>query len=281
MWIKASGKSLKNFSKEEIYVDVNLKSNVTNKIRNELKLRPSIETSMHSILDYKYVIHLHSVRHIAYSSSNYYSNNKFQSKFIFRVPYHKPGQPLANQIKKIIKMETSPKKFIFFILNNHGILIGLNTISEFDNVLNLMPIKLKINSNYQRNSKIINSKKYINCSDKFESVPKFEKQEIHYIEKSVRFCPDNIVFIDHIIPLLNKNDNIDLYDNNLIYIKNFGFYSLRKTNKIIDEQIQFYFDVISLVGNLADLNVLSDNETNEIVNWESEKYRKKLITKSK
>ena len=93
--------------------------------------------------------------------------------------------------------------------------------------------------------------------------------------------PDNIVFIDHIIPLLNKNDNIDLYDNNLIYIKNFGFYSLRKTNKIIDEQIQFYFDVISLVGNLADLNVLSDNETNEIVNWESEKYRKKLITKSK
>ena len=73
-------------------------------------------------------------------------------------------------------------------------------------------------------------------------MPKFDKKDFKYIKNSVRFCPDNIVFIDTIIPVLDKHQNIDSFNNNLIFIKDFGFFSLKNANKNVEEQIQFYFD---------------------------------------
>ena len=115
MWIKASGKSLKNSTNEEIFVPIDLNGNEINK-KDIFKLRPSIETSMHRVLPYKYVIHLHSVEHIAYSSSDYYDINTIKNQIFFRVPYSKPGQLLSNNINEIIESKVIPKDTIFFIL---------------------------------------------------------------------------------------------------------------------------------------------------------------------
>ena len=72
-----------------------------------------------------------------------------------------------------------------------------------------------------------------------------------------------------------------MYDNNPIYIQNVYFYCLKQI-KLLMSKFSFKLDVISLVGNLADLNVLSDNETNEIINWESENIERiSLLNQSK
>ena len=77
LWVKASGKKLKNALNEDIFVSLDLI-----KIRNELainnskkelnfknicgsSLRASIETSLHAIMPYKVVLHTHSVDTIA------------------------------------------------------------------------------------------------------------------------------------------------------------------------------------------------------------------------
>ena len=81
MLIKASGTWLINSKKEEVFVEVNLPS-IKKKISNEHddnfeediisknNLRPSIETSFHALLIFKYVLHVHSTATIANAISS-------------------------------------------------------------------------------------------------------------------------------------------------------------------------------------------------------------------
>ena len=77
LWVKASGKKLKNALNEDIFVSLDL-IKITNQLsinnsKKELNfknicsssLRASIETSLHAIMPYKVVLHTHSVDTIA------------------------------------------------------------------------------------------------------------------------------------------------------------------------------------------------------------------------
>ena len=69
-------------------------------------LRPSIETTLHAIMPYKYVVHAHSINCIAntISKNNLSSLNEKMSGFNWSlVPYTKPGLPLAIKIKEALK----------------------------------------------------------------------------------------------------------------------------------------------------------------------------------
>ena len=107
LWVKASGKKLKNALNEDIFVSLDLI-----KILNELSinnskkelnyknicsssLRASIETSLHAIMPYKVVLHTHSVDTIAItliSNSHNYLNKLMKDINWKFIPYYKPGK---------------------------------------------------------------------------------------------------------------------------------------------------------------------------------------------
>ena len=85
-------------------------------------LRPSVETSMHAVMPHPVVIHLHSVRTIAWavqSDDGHAVAERLQGLRWCWIPYIHPGFPLAGRIQQ--ELDNRPD---VLILENHGLVVG-------------------------------------------------------------------------------------------------------------------------------------------------------------
>ena len=113
LWVKASGKKLRDANKEEIFVGLDLE-NTLNKVINiqnedDLKLdnlcgshlKASIETSLHALMPHKVVIHTHPLDVIACSlrkDVESYLDELLKDINWKWIPYRRPGKPLSDEI---------------------------------------------------------------------------------------------------------------------------------------------------------------------------------------
>lgn len=117
----------------------------------EKNLRPSVETSMHEIIDYKFVVHTHPTLVNALMCSQNAEKLTFEifGKEIVYVPYTDPGYILFKQVEKDLtafrKAFSKEPKLIF--LQNHGIFVAADTIEEikklYDEVISKLDAKIK------------------------------------------------------------------------------------------------------------------------------------------
>ena len=113
MWIKASGKELADAVTAEIFVAVDRKAAEAEArgagdgtckatvLDPENRLRPSIETTFHAVLDWRVVAHTHSVAVLAHVTSpegREVAREKLADLEPVFVPYVKPGRPLTGAI---------------------------------------------------------------------------------------------------------------------------------------------------------------------------------------
>lgn len=156
MWIKATGTSLGNITEEDFVIldREKLKIVETKKyseyaserekqIRNDLfracvyperNLRPSVETSLHEIINYNYVVHTHPTLVNALMCSNeaeQRTNLLFGDKVLY-IPYTNPGYMLFKKVKAEIagyrdKFQTDPH---IILLQNHGVIVAADTTDE-------------------------------------------------------------------------------------------------------------------------------------------------------
>ncbi len=132
LWIKASGKLLANAKQEETFVPVEL-AVVNESLRKNVeiaqlytlgdRLRPSIETAMHAVLQHRVVLHVHSVNTIAWAvrrDGPSQLSERLAGLDWRWVPYISSGIPLAKKIEKLVS--GAPETNVF-ILGNHGLVI--------------------------------------------------------------------------------------------------------------------------------------------------------------
>ena len=139
-YIKASGKSLSNLTKEDL---VYCKFDGSYENGN---LRPSIETGFHSWiyrnLNVNYIAHTHPVNTLKILCSlevdNFSKRRLFPDQVVFNgsesclVDYYHPGDELVNGIEKSVnsyikKYNSNPK---LILLKNHGVISFGNSINE-------------------------------------------------------------------------------------------------------------------------------------------------------
>ena len=111
-------------------------------VKNDLKeaiisppdLRPSVETSLHNLIGYNYVVHTHPTLVNAVMCSRDAGKviqDRFGSGALF-VEYTDPGYLLFKELQLRIRnyedIHASPPKIIF--LQNHGIFVGADTVEE-------------------------------------------------------------------------------------------------------------------------------------------------------
>lgn len=140
MWIKASGKELADSETKKIFVAVDLDAARTEAngqgdgnckaavIDPEQKLRPSIETTFHAVLQWPVVIHTHSVATIVHAISpqgRVAAAKKLSGLPFAFVPYRKPGLPLTREIVAYINSDTQ-----IVVLQNHGLICCGQTVQE-------------------------------------------------------------------------------------------------------------------------------------------------------
>jgi rhamnose utilization protein RhaD (predicted bifunctional aldolase and dehydrogenase)/NAD(P)-dependent dehydrogenase (short-subunit alcohol dehydrogenase family) len=168
IWIKASGQSLaelteeglvslnraklqvisskvysENSSEREQQVLTDMFAGITDAVKNK---RPSVETSLHEIIQYKYVVHLHPtlINGILCSRNAKSLTNKLFGESVLFVPYIDPGYTLFKKLEsEIISYREKNKhdpKIIF--LENHGSFVGADTTEEIKSIYTEIILKI-------------------------------------------------------------------------------------------------------------------------------------------
>jgi len=156
IWVKASGQPLSDLTEEGLVTlnrerlreisskkypddpvarESQVKEDLYKSIVDPLqKRRPSVETSLHEIIRYKFVVHLHPtlINGVLCSrNARNFTQNHFGDKILF-VPYTDPGYTLFKKVEDDIslyreKFKSDPQ---IIFLENHGVFVSADSTSE-------------------------------------------------------------------------------------------------------------------------------------------------------
>lgn len=162
IWIKASGHPLatineegfvklersrlheiakKTYSEDVLLREQEVKKDLLNGVLNpELNLRPSVETSLHEIIDFPFVVHLHPTLVNSLLCGNHsrrISEELFGNKALY-VPYTDPGYILFKEVEAqlaayVQKYGSQPA---IILLENHGIFVGGDSVESIKDTYN-------------------------------------------------------------------------------------------------------------------------------------------------
>jgi len=96
--------------------------------------RPSVETSLHDLIQYKFVVHLHPtlVNGLMCGNDAAAHVSKLFGEEALYIPYTDPGYTLFKEVEKQLQKyrEKSGKDPAIILLQNHGIFVSAETIGE-------------------------------------------------------------------------------------------------------------------------------------------------------
>lgn len=158
LWVKASGSSLATITEDGFAVLYRSKLNPMSEkqyssdaaereeeVKNDLAAatltkgkRPSVETSMHNVINYAFIVHLHpTVVNGLMCSQNAESDLKrlFGEKTLY-IPYTDPGYVLFKKVDEKIKAyrATYKEEPSIIWLQNHGIFVGADTVEQIKKI---------------------------------------------------------------------------------------------------------------------------------------------------
>jgi|APSaa5957512535_1039671.scaffolds.fasta_scaffold01492_8 rhamnose utilization protein RhaD (predicted bifunctional aldolase and dehydrogenase) len=303
LWVKSSGKLMKNAKKENIFTPLDQKK-ILKKFKQSLnkknledlnldnfvlgkKSKPSIEAIVHSIIPHKYVAHLHCLRTLSISvqiSSKKKLISKLRGLPWKYISYHKPGYTLARAIFKKIDLNTK-----IYVLENHGIFISSDNPSEIKKIL--IEISKRINIKKfikpKNNFKMLN---IINSNKKF-ILPKNSKFHIlaynknFFLNNRLKILfPDQVVFLGKNIPYINlskenyfKIKNID--DSiQMIIFKDIGILINRKISLNSQYIIKCLYELCLRIDQKSRIRSIPEKEIIKLINWSAEKYRQRIFS---
>jgi rhamnose utilization protein RhaD (predicted bifunctional aldolase and dehydrogenase) len=144
LWVKASGKWLVHAAEDDMFLPVPMTDIARQlaaedekfpeyKTRTGAALRPSVETAVHAVMPQRVVIHVHSVRTIAWAARAHGAEGVAPLLETVRwswIPYTHPGIPLAIRIQR--ELEKRPD---VLILENHGLVVGAEDCAAAEELL--------------------------------------------------------------------------------------------------------------------------------------------------
>ena len=299
LWIKASGKRLKNACTEDIFTCVDLDSardlnslkldsgNLKYFGKKDSFLKASIETSMHAIIDKKVVIHTHPVDIISQTLSVEGQKNIAQKLSFYNycsIKYVKPGIDLALKIKNIQKNNY----FEILILHNHGLVIAQNNFESAINLQNKVISLLKVK---ERSYKKSNKKLLKNLLSLFESSTLPTDEVIHSLATdriNYRLVKNNPAYPDHVVfcgfkaitididkldeLIINKDFRNTFNGRNYLIIEDVGVLVLNYSESL-NEMLKCQAEVLLRISNSSELSLLKNEDCKELMEWDAEKYR--------
>lgn len=168
IWVKASGTSLGDIDREgfaimdrkmlqEIYTrsystdairrEAEVKEDLQRACRTGLQVRPSVETSLHDLIDYSFVVHTHPTLVNAITCSiraREIIHDLFGDDALY-IPYTDPGYVLftgiRDQLTRWRVYHRSDPQMIF--LQNHGVFVSANTVEEVKEIYSSLELTIR------------------------------------------------------------------------------------------------------------------------------------------
>jgi rhamnose utilization protein RhaD (predicted bifunctional aldolase and dehydrogenase)/NAD(P)-dependent dehydrogenase (short-subunit alcohol dehydrogenase family) len=173
LWVKASGHALATIDEDGFSVLDRERLNVISEknyspdasvreeeVKNDLAAatitkdrRPSVETSMHNVIDYAYVVHLHPtlVNGLMCSNDAEAETRQLFGRDAVYIPYTDPGYTLFKEVETRINdfKKEKGKHPNIILLQNHGIFVSAGSTGEIEkiygDILSKIEEKAKVN----------------------------------------------------------------------------------------------------------------------------------------
>jgi len=307
IWIKASGQqlsaldenglvalsreklrliSVRNYSDDPVLREEQVKTDLFNSIIDTgPKKRPSVETSLHELISYNFVVHLHPTLINGILCSRNAKNltlKLFGEKVLF-VPYTDPGytlfKKLESEIKKYRDQFSSDPKIIF--LENHGSFVGADSAEEikriYDEILSAIgtqvgplkdiedlpynPVLFKVLPALRMllsddKIKVIRYRHNTLISRYYQNQQEFHKISLPLTPDTIVYCKTRYLFIeqsatadkilDSIRMQLPRFQNEYGYLPKIIIIKNAGLIALEDSAASAETVLDVYEDLIKV-----------------------------------
>ncbi|NLJ70509.1 MAG: hypothetical protein GX328_03470 [Clostridiaceae bacterium] len=288
-----------NPSQNNFYLD---KNNFDYIIKNDelANLRPSVETGFHAVLK-KSTIHSHSIYSnlincCVSSEQLFYEIFTDYPELVeatHLLPYIQPGNVLSLEIANLLTEADHNRDFIIIFLKNHGLIVSCEDNQkciEIHDLVNKIIAdyfdinNLKICQKLKQNPSGIFISKTNIISQLFETAEK----EIFY-QKLFKDCkkhslyPDQLVYLEQLKVINNTPSklNYDSIKATLDFSKHeLKYYCNENMANAIDETIASVFLITSILKkHNLEINYMNQQAVKFIMNWEQEKYRKKISSK--
>ncbi len=274
--------------------------------------RPSVETTLHSLFEYRFVLHLHPalVNGLTCASDGEKCAKELFGNNVLWIEPCKPGYILAKICFDAMKeyKEVYGKACDIVLLANHGVFVAADTVDGLDEKLSYVL------------ETIGKANEYMPDFDTGEFYPDeandaFEKIEIAYSQygddyiinyepsvQSIEFCkseedakpllkpftPDHTVYCkaypvyaekpEEIPALVEKYKAENGFLPKIILVKKCGFFAVDNSVKGAQTAAMLFNDAMKIAvysKSFGGARHMSDELTDFIVNWEAESYRSK------
>ena len=298
LWIKASGTCLADAGKDDIFVPV-----VLDELRSALAETPvpqlpgrtggnaprsSIETFMHVVMPQKVVVHLHAIEALAVlvrADAQETLRTRLGSRFSWTwVPYRQPGAALAQAVA--LALYRTPDANVVF-LQNHGVLVGGETIEDIDrrlaDITSGLKQNLAVSDDFETNAEKPPSALRIGPLD-YVAIEDARLQSMVHIRglyqrlsEAWALYPDHIVFLGEKAPVFQTRGDAEKYGRRhrppLLFIQDDGVFVKPGFDKAQCAQLKCYYDILARQGPHHALVELAQKDRDDLNHWEAERYR--------
>ncbi len=332
LWIKASGVSLadirkegfvtlsrkrlglmeeKDYSEDPGVREQEVKNDLTEAMLCKENLRPSVETSLHNLIGYSYIIHTHPTivnAMMCAKNAQQEVEERFGSEALF-VEYTDPGYILFKKLQEQIRTYKvnfgQAPKIIF--LQNHGIFVGANSAREVKAIYD------SIESRIRERRKLIlpelEIKEYVSdfslavaeyyavkslvskafksfLSDHFSaSRESNEKISRPFTPDIIVYCKSNYLFLEkgtnreETIAKLEQFEEKHGYYPKVIVEEQGGLILVEESEKSIQTVLEVFTDMMKisyLSEQFGGPHFMTNEHISFIDNWEVENYRRQV-----
>jgi rhamnose utilization protein RhaD (predicted bifunctional aldolase and dehydrogenase) len=308
MWIKASGTWLADALVQDIMTPVRLAPMLGAIEANDPRaatgvdfvdrdlapeaLRPSIETSVHAIIPFPVVVHIHCVDTIALAVRTDGEAivksrlRRFHDVVTALIPYVKPGLPLAQAIG-----ERSGAKPNVLILGNHGLVVGGASVAEtaerIERVCGALsaPARVAAEPDFETLAALVDGSGYRLPLDAAAHATALDPVSLDFARRGSLY-PDHVVFLGPgVVEATLAGGRLAALPDRarppaMLVAPGVGIVLHRPLAKSADALARCLADVTARIPVGASVRTLTAAQDNELLEWEAEAYRKALATQA-
>ncbi|MFC6491052.1 class II aldolase/adducin family protein [Nitratireductor sp. GCM10026969] len=309
LWIKASGTWLANALSDDIFVPVAMTplldcvekddpaaekaQSFVIAAENPSGLRPSIETTVHSAMPQRIVVHVHCVDTIAVAvrrEAEAILEQRLKGMNWAFVPYARPGLPLAHAIRKRLRPGID-----VLVLGNHGLVVAAETVADAAALLERVCARL---GQPRREAPPADEKalKDLAAGSGYRLPQMAEAHTVATDGQSCRIAAGGSLYPDHVIflgpgsvvagegetaaDIAAAAKAAGLPEPASILFPGKGVVMREDASAGAEALARCLADVTARMGEDARPRYLSEEENAELLDWDAEKYRQMLDSRA-
>ncbi len=301
----------KQYSEDAVEREEQVKQDLKKAIIQPEHLRPSVETSLHNLFDYSYVVHTHPTLVngvMCAHEAEKFVEERFSSGALY-VEYTDPGYILFKKIERHVKeyMDTHHRCPQIIFLQNHGVFVAADTTGEIKDLYDSIESAIseqkhvalpagdsqEISSEatraiaeFFRERRLVSRAYKTPLSDHFTASRELvEKISTPFTPDIIVYCKSRYLFLekewgrDQIVAKMEEFEKQQGYYPKVILLEQSGVCVTEESERAVQTVFEVFHDMMKisyLSEQFGGPHCMTPEQIAFIDNWEVENYRRKV-----